>query len=331
LPASRGYRLLRFVLRASAGIVVIALLLARTNLGELVDVVRRANVPLLILGTITFFASLLLSSLRWRAFLRPLGIGLDGVFLVRLYLVGTFFNAFLPTGFGGDAYKAFVLGRDAHSSSIEEALAAAALDRLAGLLGIAVLSLIGGSVQLMSRDATAVTLVSVILAGLLFVAVSAALAHRSDPATRVSDAARSGLRARMRTFFGALAIGARHPGALREGASWGAITALLLVAAHGLLLAAVHTSVPDNGLAGIVLIASLTTAIPLSINGLGFREATYVWALSAYGEPSDAALAFALIMLVVTLLTSAVGGVVYALGGSSLPRSLEDVEDRRYD
>ena len=55
------------------------------------------------------------------------------------------------------------------------------------------------------------------------------------------------------------------------------------------------------------------TILPLTINGLGFREAIAVWCLAAYGVGHDEALAFALLVLAVTLASSAVGGIVYVV------------------
>jgi hypothetical protein len=249
--------------------------------------------------------------------------------LVRLYLVGTFFNAFLPTGFGGDAYKAFVLGRG--MSSIEAPLAASVLDRAAGLAGLAGLTLVGALVQVIAGGQTVVTWVSASVAIAIIGGATVAVGRPSGSAIPPPAPLPSSVRRRLRTFLLALSVGARHPRALRSGVTWGVVTAGLLVIAHGFLLGAVRLSVPVGALAGIVLLASLTTVIPFSINGLGFREATYLWALRAYGVPGTPALFFAFVVLGVTLLASAVGGVVYAVGGAPLPRDLQTDEGGRED
>jgi uncharacterized protein (TIRG00374 family) len=315
-------RLIRTALRLGIGLGVVALLLARADVSQMADAVRDGNVGYVLIGTVLFFASLLLSSLRWEAFLRSLDIALPLRTLARLYLVGTFFNAFLPTGIGGDAYKSYIVGGG--TIAIEPPLAAAALDRLAGVVGLAALTLIGAITLFATSDTTVVTWISLGVSTALFLGCAyAVMRRRSD--TGGANIARSGLRARIGTFVAALAVGIRHPRGLRVGSMFGLLTAVLLVGAHVFLLASVHASVPIGAMAGIVLLASLTTAIPFSINGLGFRETTYVWALGAYG------VLFALVVLAIMLLSSAVGGIVYAVGGSSLPRSLEDVEDGRDD
>jgi hypothetical protein len=44
-------------------------------------------------------------------------------------------------------------------------------------------------------------------------------------------------------------------------------------------------------------------------------QAAYVWCLGTYGVGHDRALAFALLVLAVTLASSAMGGIVYAVAG----------------
>src|SRR5258708_40333814 len=61
--------------------------------------------------------------------------------LLRLYFVGTFFNSFLPSGIGGDAYKAVRIGRA--RGGIASAFASVFLDRFAGFIGLSGLGLLG--------------------------------------------------------------------------------------------------------------------------------------------------------------------------------------------
>ena len=122
----------------------------------------------------------------------------------------------------------------------------------------------------------------------------------------------------MRDFAQAFATAGLEAQALRWGVVVGIVSALLLVAVNALLAASLGLSVPGAALPGIVLIASLMTIVPLSINGLGFRESAYVWCLAAYGIGHDEALAFAVLVLAVTLASCAVGGVVYAVAGGTV-------------
>ena len=118
----------------------------------------------------------------------------------------------------------------------------------------------------------------------------------------------------------------RHPQAAARGYLFGVVFQLFVLGYHLCVARALHiTQVSVVGMTGIVVIASLATIIPLSPGGLGFREAAYVWALGTFGVPlhSDK-LAFALLILVVLLLTSAVGGLVYIIAGGEVPADVEE-------
>jgi hypothetical protein len=71
-------------------------------------------------------------------------------------------------------------------------------------------------------------------------------------------------------------------------------------------------------MSAVLLLASVISVVPLSINGVGFRESAYVWGLTSSGVGHEEALAFALLALGAGLASSAVGGLLFAfVGGSS--------------
>ena len=263
-----------------------------------------------------FLSGIVVNAFRWQQFLRPLGLALPPRTLVRLYFVGTFFNAFLPTGFGGDAYRSLMM-RQA-SGTMAPPLATAFLERLAGLAGLAILAVVGALLRLAAGDRGSVTWTGLSLS-LAVLAVSAIALTLAGSARRAGDGAPpSGLRAKLRLFADAFATAGRERPAVVRGVAIGVVSAALLVAVHAFLVRSVSADIPIAALPVIVVIASLTTVLPVTINGLGLREAAYVWCLGAYGVSHDVALAFALLVLGVTLASSAVGGVVYALAGGEL-------------
>ncbi len=261
--------------------------------------------------------TLVLSALRWRSFLKPLGFHLSTGPLIRLYFVGVFFNAFLPTGIGGDAYKATRLrgGVGARPRSFASVL----LDRIAGVAGLALLALAGALFLLGERRHGAVinTTVGLALAGLLgcglLVAVGSARRRRGGTPT---DAA--GLRGWLSSLMTSISTTGLDDGAATVGLGYGIVTAGMIVGTHALLASALGISVPLPALAGIAFLSVVVVVLPLTINGLGAREATYVWALTAFGIGHSQALAFAFLVLAVLLASSAVGGVVYLLAGGEM-------------
>src|SRR2546421_4796692 len=114
--------------RIAVSALLLAFLLSRSNIHVLTSALARGR-PLLILAAFGLMMGVLLAgTLRWHVFLESLGVELPLLATLRLYLVGTFFNAFLPTGVGGDAYKAVGLGK--RSDSMAEPFASVLLERI---------------------------------------------------------------------------------------------------------------------------------------------------------------------------------------------------------
>ena len=85
---------------------------------------------------------------------------------------------------------------------------------------------------------------------------------------------------------------------------------------------ALGLSVPVAALAVFVPLVSLAGMLPISVNGLGIREALYLLLFGRLGVPADAAVSMALLYFAVTLAASLPGGIVYALQRG--PRSLTE-------
>jgi uncharacterized protein (TIRG00374 family) len=86
--------------------------------------------PLLIAFSF-FVAGVVVRAVRWRALVLALDLNVPLGRLVYLYFVGTFFNTFLPTGFGGDVVRVLELSQDAQTTVV---FGTVVLDRLTGLL-----------------------------------------------------------------------------------------------------------------------------------------------------------------------------------------------------
>jgi uncharacterized membrane protein YbhN (UPF0104 family) len=81
----------------------------------------------------------LLAGIRWQILLRVQGIHISWWRLYGLLLVGLFFSLFIPGGTGGDIVKGYYLLKEAPVGRKTSAALSIAMDRLLGLLGVAIL------------------------------------------------------------------------------------------------------------------------------------------------------------------------------------------------
>jgi len=98
-------------------------------------VFREANVFYFLAAVVFFIASQFVSVSRFNIFVRTAGIRISFWTNSQLYLLGMFYNFFIPGGIGGDAYKAYMLSK-AYKKSLKSLGKIVFLDRFVGLVAI---------------------------------------------------------------------------------------------------------------------------------------------------------------------------------------------------
>ena len=126
------------LLKLGVTLAGLALVLTRFDLGRILIAVQQAAPLWLFAGFTLVNASLVLRAYRWLLLVRGLGAVVPFRRLVELYFVGSFFNAFLPSGFGGDVVRVLEIAQNVPSSI---AAGTVLLDRLTGLIMLFALAL----------------------------------------------------------------------------------------------------------------------------------------------------------------------------------------------
>jgi len=127
------------VLKIAVTVGGLIFILTQIDLGDAVARLLRADLRWVAAALLLVMSSLVVRAYRWLLLLRGLGVNLPFARLVRLYFTGHFFNAFLPTGFGGDVVRILEVARHVPG---DVAAGTVLLDRLTGLLMLFVLALV---------------------------------------------------------------------------------------------------------------------------------------------------------------------------------------------
>ena len=131
--------LLKLFLKIGFTAILLYLVLNKINLKEVKNILQRSDPAFIFLAFVTFFLSQIISSLRLLSFLNNIGLQLKFGFNFRLYLLGMFYNIFLPGGIGGDGYKIYLL-RKKFLLPVKKIFSALFFDRLSGLWAVALAS-----------------------------------------------------------------------------------------------------------------------------------------------------------------------------------------------
>lgn len=104
------------------------------------EVILISNQNFFLLSFIFIILNYLFSAIRWK-YLIISEKKVSLWYLIKLYFIGSFFNNFLPTSIGGDAYKIVKLGEKIDSKT--NAFTATFLERFLGMLALLFFSLYG--------------------------------------------------------------------------------------------------------------------------------------------------------------------------------------------
>ncbi len=125
----------KLFLKLAISVAALYYVFHKIDVKELWQTAQKANILLLIASLILFVLSKAVSSVRLNRYIKSIGIKLSEIFNLKLYLLGMYYNLFLPGGIGGDGYKIYLLNKhyDVKTSKIFWAVM---LDRVIGVLAL---------------------------------------------------------------------------------------------------------------------------------------------------------------------------------------------------
>jgi uncharacterized protein (TIRG00374 family) len=123
------------------GVTLLGLIfvLTRFDIRDIGQTLQETDLFWILVGFLLVNASVVLRAYRWLLLVRGLHAEVSFGRLVELYYVGSFFNVFLPSGFGGDVVRILEISRDIPA---DIATGTVLIDRLTGLMMLFALALV---------------------------------------------------------------------------------------------------------------------------------------------------------------------------------------------
>lgn len=313
-----GRDLVIFLAKLAVSVLLIGFLLSKQPLDEIKTAMESPRWGWLLAAFAVYGISAFGGALQWSWILRAAGVAAPAREIQRLYIIGLFFNNFLPANIGGDAYKIVDLGRREHRPL--GVFCSTLLDRLIGLsalTGLAVLVMLGAVIGGIGLPNVVLYLLP---AAALMVALLAALLSR-----RLGDFFPRLLRiARLQMLAGQLEKVAAELSHFRHRVRWlnglfafSLGVQLLRMATHLLVARGLGFDLTiEQMLQLLVLIPllALSLTLPVTINGIGLRESLSVQLLTWAGIAAPAAVAMETTTFLITVVFSLQGGVLLWLG-----------------
>jgi uncharacterized membrane protein YbhN (UPF0104 family) len=294
------------LLKIAVTVIALGFVLWSVALREVIDIFANVQWSWAVAAFLLVVMSLFLRAFRWDLLLQGLGIIIKYGRLVELYFVGNFFNAFLPSGFGGDAVRIFEIARDVPANI---AAGTVLVDRLTGLVMLFVMALLALPFRPDSfpdRLAMLVAIVSVVGIGASIILLDGSLIRRLGsrlPALLAPSG--DGPVAQVLN-----AVQGCGKGAVARALIVSTIFNLILVAWWSVAGKALALDVPYAYYLLVVPILSVALLIP-SIGGLGVRESLAPLLFVGAGVAQAEAVALSLLVFIIMRAASLIGAPVY--------------------
>jgi uncharacterized protein (TIRG00374 family) len=254
------------------------------------------------------------AAVRWQILLRVQNIRLRFLRLAGLFLIGMFYNQFLPGGTGGDIIKSYLLLKETPDKKAG-ALLAVVFDRLIGLVALVVITvtLVSLRFDLLSKtpETRRLLWILLLLLGTSITALVASFIVSGFNLFRSLPHKFPG-REKLIEISAAYHLYARHwvGTALAFGVSLIAHLATFttfLCVAH-----AFHAGVKTIDFFAVLPVERTITALPISLAGVGVREKILQVMLSQLcGVPLPVAALIGTMSFLVIIICCAPGGIVY--------------------
>lgn len=292
----------RTLLKLGISALLLGWLLHKTDLSNIGHAFAQCRFGLLLAAFSLHLVGFWVSVVRWSVLLRALGNRTPFLTLLNSYLVGSFFNTFLPSTIGGDVSRMMDTRLQAGGGTRSGAVIF--VERFTGifsmiLMAVAALPFSGAVVP---KGFYIPQIVLGLFAAFVFFVVVVLLPQTSRLLGKESKLAR---------FHAALAAYRHHLGKLSVAFFWGILLQVNVVFYYYLLCLGLGLHVSLLFLFILIPILKVILLFPFSVNGIGVRENGFAYFLQGVGVGVAQSLALSWLDLGMTLVFALIGGIVY--------------------
>ncbi len=283
--------LLKAFLKISVSLVALYYVYTKIDIQVVAEIFKKLNYLLLFVALLLFVGSKIISAFRLNYFFKMINAKLEIYSNLRLYLLGMYYNLFLPGGIGGDGYKVWILNKN-FNIKVKDLFWSVFLDRLNGVFALFLLSLLMVPLLSLTADLKILSIIAIPISLIIYLIVNKKF---------------------FKTFYPVFIP-----------------TTLLSLAVQVLQLLSALFILWSNGSTGHVeaylflfLISSIVAALPITIGGIGSREITFLFGAKLLDLDINLSIALSLIFYIITLVVS-LAGIYYSLNTKSLDLQLEE-------
>ena len=296
---------------------------------SVIDGLKQVNMTMLLVAFSVFVLRLAPCSLRWKKVGQTSGYNITFGQSFYGYMVGGFFNTFLPTGRGGDAARAIIIANKCNLS-LGGVMGTIFVERFVGLLVTVLIALGAGFIASTKIVALQNALPSIILLTLILVVLG--LIFLSPWFQRIYHKIAGKLP--FQKFWKSIAdmldvfhVYRKSP----KSISWVVIYSLLnqiIFIFSGYLVAKsiFGFNAPWTSFPIVIPLIFIAELLP-SIGGYGIREAGYVLFFGWFGVSPEAAVVFGILQLLFLWFSALIGAIFFVMNPPGEKPNIKDIQN----
>jgi len=310
---------LRYALNIGISVLILGFIFTQVSIAQITGSLRAADLALVLLSCALGVLSLILSAWRWGMLLEYLGQTHGFGLLCRLTFTAFFYNNFLPGGVAGEVARVAMLppadaGMD-RQTHLTRITATVVTDRIVGMIGIMLLAFFGFvfSRDLLRDDRLSAVFVLLTL-GLLAVFV-VLFSRRIQSRVKTLFAAPlrilAPVRGPIRTMTDALFVYRDRYDVFFKTIPVSVAANICVVGYFFFLARSIDVDIGFFKLLLFVPFIEFVSTIPVSLSGVGIREATTILLFASQGVSAAQSIAVSLLTFVVLVVLGAIGAFFF--------------------
>lgn len=306
-------KIISIILRVGISIILLIFLFKQVDKKSLFEIIKGANKGFLFFAFLIYFLTYIFCVLRWEMLLKAVKIHLSLKRIIISSAGGFFFSLFLPSTIGGDLVRSIDLAT--HTRRPREVVATVFLDRLSGYVGLVILAnlaLFLGWRFVQDRSVLiSVGIITAILIAVLLVLFNRFIYSKINAFLHSPSAGK--IREAIKDLHQELHLFRHHKRTILGNIIFSLI--IQTITPISFYIIALGLGMKINILYFFVFlpIIGAITMLPISIGGLGLRDATTIFFFAKAGLSKDLSFAMSLVSFFFILIYAAIGGFIYVL------------------
>lgn len=297
----------KFFLKFLVSLFFIWWIVYRVNWIEVGEYLKKINFFWVLVYIALYLLGILVSSYKWKILSLHKGIDLPLKEFYKAYFSATFVNNFMPSFIGGDSFKIYQIGK--LSDNFKGAASSVIMDRFTGLLGGMILVVLFALLNLkfFLENKILLSLSVLSLGGLIFLFLILELFKKREIVTPLKffDKIVNKVIREVNHYNGEEKI-------IQKVIGWSFLFNLIgLAGANWVLFLALGVKIGILNYLSVIFLASVVSAMPISINNIGVKEWAYITFFGFFGLSAGAVVSVAITSRIIQMLLSFAAWPIY--------------------